>query len=362
MFKRSILAAAGFAMLAACATAPTEAEQNAAPSIVNTARVAPGGLYEIVFNPADGDIYVAAIGPRGENVAQIVRLDGATLAPVSAIDVSANPLYGLGINTRTQTLYGTDTRSGAVSAIDLRTGAVVATIRQGDDHPHLREIIVDEAANKAYASVVGFSREGQAPVASQIWVIDGATNTLERVIDVDTGGLTGIQLDAANNRIFGTGMNANEVVAVDLASGRVTARWPTGTETPINLAFDAASQRIFVASQGGAGGLTVLNARDGAILAQTATGEGALSVAFNPARNEIYLANRRAGTTTIVSGADYSVRANLESGTFPQTIAIDPASGRVYVTHKARGLPRDAAPGTPAPDDPRGDTVVLITP
>lgn len=360
MFTRSLLAATALAMVAACATSAGES-QSAAPHIESTTRVAPGGLYEIVFNPADGDIYVAAIGPRGANSAAVVRLDGETLAPVASIDVSANPLFGLGINTRTQTLYGTDTRGGAVSAIDLRTGAVTATIRQGDAHPHLREVIVDEAANRVYASVVGFSREGQAPVPSQIWVINGATNALERVIDVDTSGLTGIQLDAANNRIFGTGMNSHDVVAVDLTSGRVTARWPTETEGPTNLAFDASGQRLFVASQQ-TGGLTVLNSQTGAIVAQTPTGEGALSVAYNPERNEIYLANRRAGTTTIISGADYGVIANLDSGTFPQTIAIDRASGRVYVTHKARGLPRDAAPGTPAPEDPRGDTVVLIRP
>lgn len=361
MLRRSMLAAAAFAALAACATAPAQPAENAAPHIANTVRVAPGGLYEIVFNPADGDIYIAAVGPRGADAARIVRYDGATLARVSDIDVSANPLYGLGINTRTQTLYGTDTRSGAVTAIDLRTGEVTGTISQGEERPHLREIVVDEAANKIYASVVGFSREGQTPVPSQIWVIDGASNTLERVIDVETNGLTGIQLDRANNRIFGTGMGSHDVVAVDLGSGRVTARWPTQSQTPINLAFDAASQRIFVASQG-SGDLTVLNARNGEVIAQTPTGEGALSVAFNAARNEVYLANRRAGTTTIVSGADYSVIANLDTGTFPQTIAIDPASGRVFVTHKARGLPRDAAPGTPVPDDPRGDTVVVIEP
>ena len=346
--------------LSGCAT-QTAADSSvaAAPQVVNTIRVAPGGLYEIVHNPRDGDLYIAAIGPRGANAAAIARVDAATVTAGQHINVASNPLFGLGINARTQVLYGTDTRNGVVSAINLQTSAVT-TIRRDGETPHLREIIVDETANKAYASIVGFERDGERH-PSQIWVIDGATHTIERVIDVDTNGLTGIALDRSNNRIFGTGMSSNEVVVVDLATGATTTRWPTQSERPTNRVFDAGSHRLFIASQG-TGDLTVIDTRTGAVLSKVATGEGALSVAFNPALNQAYVANRQAGTVTVVNGADYSVLANLDAGTFPQTIAIDQSTNLVYVTNKARGLPRDAAPGTPAPEDPEGDTLTVIRP
>lgn len=357
---RTYLAAALIAALpiAACATsaAPT-AHTAVTPEVVSQTRIAPGGLYEIVHNPADGAVYIAAIGPRGANGARIARIDGASFAAGAEIDVSANPLFGLGLNSRTQTLFGTDTRGGVVSAIDLRTGAITSIGREGET-PHLREIIIDEAANKAYASIVGFERNGERS-PSQIWVINGADHSIERVIDVETNGLTGIALDAANNRIFGTGMSSNEVVVVDLASGAAVARWPTQSEGPTNLVFDAASQRIFVASQG-SGDLTVLDARTGAVIQKVATGAGALSVAYNAAVNQVYVANRQAGTLTVVNAADYSVVAQVDAGTLPQSIAIDRRTNMVYVTNKARGAPRGSPPGTPAPEDPEGDTLTVI--
>lgn len=360
---RPYLAAALIAALpiAACTTTASQtvatAQPSAAPTVISQTRVAPGGLYEIVYNPADGAVYISAIGPRGANQASIARVDGTSFAAGQAIDVSANPLFGLGFNSRTQTLFGTDTRGGVVSAINLRTGAI-ATIRREGETPHLREIIVDEAANKAYASIVGYERDGERH-PSQIWVINGADNSIERVIDVETDGLTGIALDTANNRIFGTGMSSNEVVVVDLATGATTARWPTQSERPTNLVHDAAGHRIFVASQG-TGDLTVLDARTGAIVGKVATGEGALSVAFNPALNQAYVANRQAGTVTVVNATDYSVVAQVDAGTLPQSIAIDRRTNLVYVTNKARGAPRGSPPDTPAPEDPEGDTLTVI--
>lgn len=345
--------AAGLLALAA----PALAE----PSIERSVKVAPGGVYEIVFNPADNDIYIAAVGPRTETVAQIARLDGATLTAETGINVSADPLYGLGLNSRTQMLYGTATRSGGVGVVNLATGQVVTTIKDGDnDSAHVREAIVDEQRNKVYVTVVG-GEAGDTSRANEIWVIDGATNTLERKIAVPVGGLTGAALDVAANRLYVTGMSSNDVAAIDLSNDQVVGRFPTGSERPTNVAVDATGGRLFVASQG-TGDLTVLNAADGAVLSRVPTGEGALSVAFNGAVNQVYVANRQAGTVTVVDATTYGVLANLQTGTFPQTIAIDRATNAVYVTNKARGLPRNAPAGTPVPVDPTGDTVTIIRP
>lgn len=330
----------------------------AQPAVERTAKVETGGLYEIVFNPADSDVYVAAVGQRGANNAAVVRLDGATLAAEGSFPVSATPVYGLALNSVTQTLYGTDTRSGHVVAVSVSTGETVAEIASDRENAHVRQIVVDEANNRVYVSEV--AGRGDTPIPSRIWVIDGADNTLSRVIDVD-GTLTGLALDIAGGRVFSTDMVSNEVVVIDLASGRATHRWPVGSESAINVAFDAAGNRLFVTAQG-TGDLTVLNASDGSVIHKVATGEGALSVAWDAPRDRIYVANRRAGTVSVIDGTSYAVLANLPTGTFPQTIAVNPADGAVYVTNKARGLPRGAEPDTPVPVDPTGDVVALIRP
>lgn len=350
------------ALLAASLIALSAASAANAQTIEKTVKVAPGGLYEIVFNPADNDIYVAAVGPRGANQAQIVRLDGQTLAVETPINVSDRPLYGLGLNSRTQILYGTDTRTGAVSAIDLKTGAVVATIRhdEEDDSAHVREVIVDEQRNKAYVTVVG-GDAGDTSRPNLIWVIDGATHKVERTIAAPVGGLTGAAFDGSTNRLYVTGMGSNEVAAIDLTTGETVGQWASHGESAINVAVDSEGRRLFVANQK-SGELTVLNADTGALIHKVATGEGALSVAYNGAVKQIYVANRQAGTVTVLDSDTYAVKANLPTGTLPQTIAIDRATNAVYVTNKARGLPRNAPAGTPVPVDATGDVVALIRP
>lgn len=364
---RTVLTAAAVAALT-LAAGPSLAQATAsatasvvAPRVDRSVKVEPGGLYEIAFNPADNTLLIAAVGPRGETVGRVARLDATTLEPGAAIDVSAAPVYGLGLNRRTQVLYGTSTRGGTVTAIDVRTGTVLGEIKDGDeDAAHLREAIVDEQRDKVYVTIVG-GEAGDTSRPNLVWVIDGATRTLERKIPVAVGGLTGAALDAAANRLYVTGMTSNSVEAIDLTTGQSVGVWPTGSERPTNVAVDAAGSRLFVASQG-SGDLTVMNAADGAVIQKVATGEGALSVLYSAADDRIYVSNRVAGTVTVVSGADYSVIANLPTGTLPQSLALNPATNAVYVTNKARGLPRGAPAGTPVPVDANGDTVSLVLP
>jgi YVTN family beta-propeller protein len=353
--NRSMLAIAG--ALGALAFA----SQAQAAKVEKQAKVGPG-LYELVFNPGDGDVYVASTGNRGAGVpAKIVRVDGKTLAIEGEIDVQANPVFGLGINTKTQTLYGADTRGGVVTAIDLKTSKIVASIKTGQP-AHLREVIVDEAANKIYVSMVGGGegRGGGPRPPSEIWVIDGSKNTLERVVAVPEVQLLGIALDTAGKRIFGTDLRGNRIVVVDLATDKIVQTWPAGAERPTNLVYDAAGARLFVSNQSGA--LTVLDSRSGALIKAVPTGAGALGVAYDPANARVYVTNRGAGTTTVVDAKTYAVIANPQTGALPQSVVVDRATSRVFVTNKSRGAPRGSAPGTPVPEDPGGDTIALLAP
>src|SRR5690606_5841307 len=107
-----------------------------AQTIEETVKVAPG-LYQIVYSPSSNALYVASTGERGADNAQIVVLDGDTLEREGSIPLSM-PLYGLGLNDRTGTLYGTDTPSGNVAAVDIESGRIVATIGESNRAHHVR--------------------------------------------------------------------------------------------------------------------------------------------------------------------------------------------------------------------------------
>lgn len=337
-------------LLAACLMAIPAVQ---AQTVTKTVKVELGGLYELVVNQANGNVYVAAVGHRGENVAQIVILDGETLERKGSIDVSDNAVFGLGINQKTQTLYGAATGTGKVVVIDIATGEVVATIADSNK-AHLREAIVDEKTNTIYISDLG-SRGAK----NEIWVIDGDTNTLDHKIVVDTKILTDIALDAKNDRAFGTGMGANEIAVIDLDSGKTIAHWPAGGEKPTNAVYDAESNRLFVTNQK-SGTLTVLDGDDGSLIATVPTGAGALDVRYDAGANRLYVANRKDGTLTIIDDDSYEVVTEIKTGTYPQTVAINRQANRVYVSNKAKRLPRDAPKDAKPPKDPNGDTVILI--
>jgi len=375
---RSVLTAA--ALVALSGTAFAE------PAFVKSVQPGPG-VYELVFSGPMNRVYVASAGTRGSTEAKILALDPKTLETKETIDLGKEAAFGLGINNKTKTLYGTQTRLGTVAAIDLTTGKVVASITKGEK-PHVREAVVDEANNRVYVTVMGRKDD------SSIWIIDGATNTLVDSIDNLPGGVTGVAVDAKGNRLFASAMTGNQVHVIDLASKKVTASYASGGDNAINLVYDADGDRVFVAHQG-SGDVAVLNAKDGTVIKTIPTGDGALGINLDAKRGVVYSANRRAGFVTLIDTKTLEPIANIVTGSMPQTVAIDVETGNTYVTNKAKtaGRPRPpappvgaaTAPGTPpaapvaaapagAPPeggprpkpvpmiDPYGDTVTLITP
>lgn len=136
---------------------------------------------------------------------------------------------------------------------------------------------------------------------------------------------------------------------------------PPGGDGPINLAFHAASGRLFCTNQK-SGQLAVLDAASGQPVKVLETGAGALAVTFSTDGALAYVTNRGAGTVSLVDTRALTVLASLQTGTHPNTVAVDRRTGLAYVSNKARSAPRPAQgqPPAPAPEDPNGDTVSLI--
>lgn len=317
---------------------PAAALSAQAPVIQKTVQVGKG-VYEVVSNDPDGTIYVASTGADSR---KIYLLDGKTLETRSSIDVSEAPAYGLGINPVTQTLYTSNTRSGSVSAIDLKSGAVIATIKDTlEPRAGVFRVLVDEINNRIYVSVTG----------GRIWVIDGKSNRLAGIVENVGRSPIGLALDSTRRVLYAANQGDNEVVAIDLATRRITARYPTGAERSTMLAIDPGGKRLFVTNQG-SGDLSVLNLADGGKVVETIkTGAGALGVVYNPATDLIYVANRGTSTVTVINGANYQIKAQLSAPGFPNTLALDSRSNTVYLTSKLKAT---------GGDDAAGDTVSRI--
>jgi YVTN family beta-propeller protein len=304
------------------------------------------GIYEAVFSTADGYLYVTGAGSRTEPAGGVYKVDPATLQVVSTISLTENPPFGIGINNQTQIVYTTNTRTNSVSAVDLKTGKLIATISNGTEKSHTREVLVDEAKNIVYVSDVG--------QPSSIWVIDGKTNKFLHAIENVGPTTTGMAFAGATDKIYVTNTGDNTVAVVDVQSRKVQRTFPSGGEAPINIVSDG--ERLFVANQK-SGTVTVLD-KDGKLIKSIETGDGAIGITYDPVKSRIYSANRQTGTTTVIDATTYQVLADIATGSAPNNVKVDPKTGIAYVLNKTKG--GRPQPGETPVVDTNGDTVSKI--
>lgn len=345
--RRPVALTIAFAAAAVSVAAGGAVVHTAAPDVDRQVSVH-AGLYEVFSH--DGSVWVTAVGSTLVPGAKLVQLDAATLEEVSSIDLDEDRGFGIAINRVTGTAYTSNTRSGNMSAIDLRTGEITTIADpNAEGIPHLYRVVVDEENNKVYATL--------AQTPGGVWVVDGATNSLERVIDAGGSRSTGMIHDAERSRLYVSNIGDDFISVVDLGSDRVVDRIPTVGSRSTQLAHDPATDRLFVGNQG-SNDVSVIDLTQMRAVHRIGVGQQPVGVAFNPFNNQLYVANRGSGTVSVIDAETYESVADLEIGTFPNAIHVDERSGLVYVTNKSARTPRGEEPQL----DPQGDMVTLIRP
>lgn len=317
-----------------------------AQSVKKSAR-AGTGVYEIAVNETDGFLYVSGIGTRKDPKGGIMKIDPKTLEIVDSIMLPDVQPFGLAVNSKTQIAYTSNTVGNGVSAVDLKTKKILANINSGAEKSHTRELIIDEDKNLIYVSNVADN--------SNIWVIDGKTNTfLYEITDLGKT-VTGMAFSPSKDKIYITILGENKIGVVDIASRKMETTFESGGEGSINIVTDAIGERLFVTNRK-THSLTVLS-NDGALLKIIPTGEGAIGIAYDAAKDRIIVANRDAGTTTFIDGKSYEVVKDLQTGTHPNNVKVT-KNGTIFVLNKAKSGKRGDT--TPPPPDENGDTITMI--
>jgi YVTN family beta-propeller protein len=153
----------------------------------------------------------------------------------------------------------------------------------------------------------------------------------------------GMAYDVTRTRLFVANHDSNSLVVINAATGqkiRVVDDVPDAT----GVAFDAARNRIYVA---GGIRLTVVDGNSYAILQKIVVGVNepadARGVAYNPTADKIYVAgfNHGDNSITIVNAATWSVITKITHQEIvePAYIAVNPITDKVYVSNHAGGVP-----------------------
>ncbi len=166
------------------------------------------------------------------------------------------------------------------------------------------------------------------PLGNEIVAVDA--HSLHVVGRLAIGGEAEGGVPDGHGAMFITLRDRGDVVRVDVAAMRVTARWQTGCERPSPIALDAASGRLFIGCRDDR--ILMLDAANGRVVGSAPTGEGTDSLAFDAGRHLAIAANGGGSITLVhVDGPDrYSVRAQIAMPKGARTMALDAAGGRLF--------------------------------
>jgi YVTN family beta-propeller protein len=281
-----------------------------ANALATTGGKGSGAQMDITAVGGVGKVYVANFGNNTVSAIDPVQLPPAVVATV--------PLTGTAPVAMTATkegakIYVVNRATGNISVIDNSTNAVIDTIAAGS-----------------------------TPVAAVTNTVSG----LIYVLDATSGTVSVI--DPATDTVTATAVPATAITAGPCLATPPGSTAPGSACTP--MAFDARSQRLYVAD--GSGTVSILDAsvNPPALLNKIPGLLGPTMVAPLPDGSRAYVVNTAAtatspcgapsgtGQVSVISASNNQVTKCIPVGDQPVAIAASSDSSRVFVAHQGNGL------------------------
>ena len=317
----------GAAALIACAC-PTYARPAATSQYRVSATIAgaDGGWDYASVDTVRNRLYVA----RSDAI-MVVDLATGTVTPHLAAATRAHQV--LAIKDGREVIQ-TDGTGNLLRFVDADSGAVLAEVAVGKKPD---AAILDPATG---AIVVANAGDGT------LSLVDPATRKVTSTITIG-GGLEYLAADGRGT-VWVNVEDSNELVAVDLKSGKVAARIAlTGCDAPSGLAFVAGGKRLISACANNVA--IVTDPVTHRITATLPIGKGPDAVKVDDARGLAFIPCGGDGILEVISVANADairVVARVKTAVSAKTAAVDPRTGNIYLP-SATLLP-------PAPGAKRG--------
>lgn len=334
---------------------------------VQSAPLVPG-LYQAGYSAKTDRLFVtSAVGRPPVTRSELVKVHAQTLAIEQRVTAPAAPtpparpgapagnaptqagvyaVYGVGVDDANGNVWVTNTRQNTVAVYRQSDLALIKQFEPGVV-PHSRDVLVDDVQGKAYASPVGEPKVAVFDTKAPAFLKNIPIATSLRGRDVKGFSPMSLALDKASSRLFVVSAGG-EVAIINTKTDTVEKVYAVpGAVSASGVAYDAKTERIFVAAQG-SDNVVILDAKTGKALHDVPVGAGTLNVSFDPASRLAYVANRASDTFTVLD-ADGKIVGNLDLGSFPNHIAVD-GKGAAFTVNKARGT-----------QDGEGDRIGRIT-
>ena len=309
------------------ATTPTQAN-------VVVATIPVGfGPKGVLFDPANGFVYVANYGSDTVSV-----IDGATDRLIANISVGSNPT-SLAYDSSDGDIYVANSGSVNASVIDGTTDEVVANVTVG---PLAQWVSFDPSNGDVY---VTYSPQPSCPSSGcpqpRVTVVDASNDTV--LASVAAGSMPwGVAADTANGYVYVADSGSDKVSVLGGAQNDIVTTLTVGLH-PLGVAFDPSNGDVYVTNvngysmYNGSGTVSVISGASDEVIATVAVGSQPSGVAFDSADEDVYVANFVSNTTSVIDGSTNTLIAAVPVGVDPFGVAFDSSNGYVYVANEYSG-------------------------
>jgi DNA-binding beta-propeller fold protein YncE len=315
------------AVLLVCAPA-TQAEELEKPRadgyhVIKTIAIGGDGFWDCVTaDSANRRLYIAR-----SNRVTVVDMD---TEKVEGEIPDLNGAHGAAVVPQFNRGFITSGKDDTIRVFDLKTLKQTDTLKGGKKP----DVIVYEPFSK---KVFAFNSGG-----ASVTVIDPEKGVAAGVVEL--GGAPEFAAADGAGKLFVNLEDKSEIVVLDTATLKVTARWPLAPgEAPTGLAIDAQHHRLFSGCNESKT-MVVLDSDSGKIVASFPIGTGCDGVVFDEASQNAF-ASTGDGTLTVVHEEDpatFKVAQSVATQTGARTCTLDEKNHQVWLV---------TATLKPAPDD-----------
>lgn len=145
-------------------------------------------------------------------------------------------------------------------------------------------------------------------------------------------------VDGRRGRVLVVNKDDGTVSTIDAAHGTVLRTVAVGT-APVSIAGDAALGRAFVVDSNttplgnsrGPGSVSVLDSRDGSVVATVPVGQRPGPIAVDARPRRVFVLNLDDDTMSVLAARSGRLLGTVPTGPAPRAVAVDSANGRVFI-------------------------------
>jgi hypothetical protein len=332
------LAGASFAHAQPAASAPTE---NGPYHVSQTFHIGGEGAWDYLTVDSEHKLLYV---PRSTHTMVIDANTGSTVADIPGQKRN----HGVAIVPSAGRGFITDGADGSVTVFDLKTYAALGKVKTADDSDG---VIYDPASGKVL--VVCGDAGVMIPISPDLDVAAGKADTA-----VELGGKPEFLAADGQGKAYINLVDKNQVAVVDTKTMSVLNKWATAPGgSPVGMSMDTARRRLFIGCRKPQK-LVVMNADDGAVMADFPIGTGVDATKFG---DDIF-ASCGDGTLTVAresAPGKFEIVQTVRTPRGARTMGIDPATHTLYLP-TAEFLPSDGQ-SRPRPK-PGTFMIVVVSP